>query len=114
MLRPMNNPVVQVISYGKAFAEVLKEKVEEGLTDILSDLGKFDAERNQWFQEFTKEVQARADQAAAQASGSSQPITITIDDDDEPVDLQEMIDNLRAEIASLKAELRQYRDQQSS
>lgn len=113
MLHPMNSPLLQVLSYGKAFAEVLKEKVEDGLTDFLSDLGKFDAERDQWLQDFTKEVQTRAEREAAKASGKSQPITITIDDDSEPVDLQEMIDNLRAEIASLKAELKQYRDQQN-
>ncbi|ACA98463.1 conserved hypothetical protein [Picosynechococcus sp. PCC 7002] len=113
MLRPMNNPVLQALAYGRAFAEVLKERVEDSLTDLLSDLGKFDAERNQWFQEFAQEVQTRAEREAANQGNSSRPITIDIDGDDRPADLQEMIDNLRAEIASLKAELKQYRDTQN-
>lgn len=108
----MSNPVNQVFSYGRAFAEVLKEKVEETLTDVLSDLGKFDAERNQWFKEFVQEVQTRAERESTSSNNGSKPITISIDDDGEPQDLQEMIDTLRAEIASLKAELKQYRDSQ--
>ena len=107
----MSNPVFQALNYGRAFAEVLKEKVEDNLTDVLSDLGKFDAERNQWFQEFTQEVQTRAEQGAP---SKSKPITISIDDEGQPADLQEIIDTLRAEIAGLKSELKQYRDQNSS
>ncbi|MEB3225678.1 MAG: hypothetical protein VKJ86_07725 [Synechococcus sp.] len=109
----MNNPIFQALSYGRAFAEVLKERVEDSLTDILSDLGKFDAERNQWVQEFIQDVQNRAEREATQSGNSNKPITINIDGDDSPTDLQEMIDNLRAEIASLKAELKQYRDAQN-
>ncbi|BAW96157.1 hypothetical protein NIES970_10800 [[Synechococcus] sp. NIES-970] len=109
----MNNPLFQALSYGRAFAEVLKERVEESLTDLLSDLGKLDAERNQWVQEFIKEVETRAERDANKQGNASRPITIDIDGDDNPTDLQEMIDNLRAEIASLKAELKQYRDSQN-
>ncbi len=106
----MSNPVLQAFFYGRAFAEVLKEKVEDSLTDILSNVGKFDAESNQWFREFSREVQMRAEQESRQAEAGRKPVTISIDDD-EPTDLQETIDDLRAEIASLKAELKQYRDQ---
>lgn len=113
MLRLMSNPVIQALSYGRAFAEVLKEKVEDSLTDVLSDFGKFDAERNQWFQEFTKEVKARAEKEASKTTDNGKPVTISIDDE-EPSDLQETIDNLRAEIASLKAALKQYRDQDNN
>ncbi|MBV5260278.1 hypothetical protein FLX56_17845 [Synechococcus moorigangaii CMS01] len=106
----MNNPIFQALSYGRAFAEVLKERVEDSLTDVLSDLGKLDAERNQWVQEFIQDVQNRAEREASQRGNASKPVTINIDGEESPTDLQEMIDNLRAEIASLKAELKQYRD----
>jgi hypothetical protein len=109
----MSNPVLQALTYGRVFAEVLKEKVEDSLTNILSDLGKFDAERNQWIQEFTAEVKARAEREVGNPSNGSKPITINIDEDN-PADLQEMIDNLRAEIAGLKSEIKQYRDRQNS
>lgn len=106
----MSNPVIKALSYGRAFAEVVKEKVEDELTDVLSAIGKFDAENNQWFKDFAQEVQARAERESAATPTSGKPVTISIDDD-KPADLQETIDNLRAEIASLKAALKQYRDQ---
>lgn len=102
--------MIKALSYGRAFAEVVKEKVEDELTDVLSAIGKFDAENNQWFKDFTKEVQMRAEKEASKTTGNGKPVTISIDDE-EPGDLQETIDNLRAEIASLKAALKQYRDQ---
>ncbi|MGB2925767.1 MAG: DUF6825 family protein [Limnothrix sp.] len=108
----MSNPVIKALSYGRAFAEVIKEKVEDELTDVLSAIGKFDAENNQWFKDFTQEVQVRAEREAATTPNTGKPVTISIDD--ESTDLQEMIDNLRAEIAGLKAELKQYRDQRNN
>ena len=108
----MSNPLYQALTYGRVFAEVLKEKVETSLTDVLSDLGKLDAERNKWVQEFNEEFQARAEREIQRNPDAGKPVTISIDDD-EPIDLQETIDNLRAEIAALKAELREYRDRQS-
>ncbi|AFY38007.1 hypothetical protein Lepto7376_1673 [[Leptolyngbya] sp. PCC 7376] len=109
----MSNPLNQALVYGRVFAEVLKEKVETGLTDVLSDLGKFDAERNKWMQDFNEEFQARVEREVQRTPDTGKPVTINIDDDDAP-DLQEVIDNLRAEIAALKAELREYRDRQSN
>lgn len=109
----MSNPVLQALTYGRVFAEVLKEKVEDSLTNLLSDLGKFDAERNRWIQEFTEEVKTRAENEGIKSSSNSKPVTITIDDEN-PADLQELIDNLRAEIAGLKSEIKQYRDRQNT
>ena len=40
----MSNPVVKAFYFGRALAEVTKEKIEDTLTDALSELGKFDAE----------------------------------------------------------------------
>jgi uncharacterized protein YceH (UPF0502 family) len=101
----MSNPVIHAFFLGRALAEVLNEKIEDTLTDALSELGKFDAEQRERLHQFIAEVQARAERdtsqgAAAAASG-----------DDSPADLQETIDDLRAEIARLKAELKTYRNQ---
>lgn len=113
----MSSPLDQALIYGRVFAEVLTEKVEATVTDVLSDLGKLDAERNQWFREFSEEFQARTEKEMQNGGGvssnSKQPITINIDDDEATPDLQQVIDDLRAEIAYLKAELREYRDRQS-
>ncbi|OKH18773.1 DUF6825 family protein [[Limnothrix rosea] IAM M-220] len=109
----MSNPLYQALTYSRVFAEVLKEKVETSLTDVLSDLGKLDAERNKWVKEFNEEFQARAEREIKRNPDAGKPVTISIDDDDS-TDFQETIDNLRAEIAALKAELREYRDRQSN
>jgi uncharacterized small protein (DUF1192 family) len=101
----MSNPLTEAFIFGKAFAEVVTEKVEYTLTSILSDVGKFDAETKQRLEEFAKEVKARAE-SAKQSSNNPTTITVTTDSS---VDLQELLDELRAEIARLKAELNTYR-----
>lgn len=104
----MSNPLTEAFILGKAFAEVVTEKVEHSLTDILSDIGKFDAETKQRLEEFTREVKARAE---AQKQKQENPTTITVTANSS-VDLQELLDELRAEIARLKAELNTYRQKQ--
>jgi uncharacterized small protein (DUF1192 family) len=104
----MSNPVTEAFIFGKAFAEVVTEKLEHTLTNILSDIGKFDAETKQRLEEFAREVKARAESAKQQ---SDNPTTITVSVDTS-VDLQELLDELRAEIARLKAELNNYRQKQ--
>ncbi len=104
----MSNPVLQAFFLGRAFAEVVGEKVEESLTTALSELGKFDAEQRENLRQFIEEVQARAERDVTQGNSST---TTTTNDNDSPVDLQETIDDLRAEIARLKAELKNYRNQ---
>ncbi len=104
----MSNPVTEAFIFGKAFAEVVTEKLEHTLTNILSDIGKFDAETKQRLEEFAREVKTRAESAKQQ---SDNPTTITVTADTS-VDLQELLDELRAEIARLKAELNNYRQKQ--
>ncbi|MGK7953949.1 MAG: DUF6825 family protein [Crocosphaera sp.] len=105
----MSNPVLHAFFLGRAFAEVLSEKVEESLTNALSDLGKFDAEQRENLRQFIEEVQARAENDVTEGNTSSTTTT----DNGSPVDLQETIDDLRAEIARLKAELNNYRRQKA-
>jgi polyhydroxyalkanoate synthesis regulator phasin len=103
----MSNPVLHAFFLGRAFAEVLSEKVEESLTNTLSDLGKFDAEQRENLRQFIEEVQTRAEKEVTQGS-SSTTTTSTTTDNGSSVDLQETIDDLRAEIARLKAEVKNY------
>jgi ubiquinone biosynthesis protein UbiJ len=107
----MTNPVIHAFFLGRAFAEVLGERLEETLTNALSDLGKFDAEQRERLHQFIAEVQARAEKETAQ--GTYTETSTNSGRSEEPEDIQETIDELRAEIARLRAELKNYRSQDS-
>lgn len=103
----MSDPVTRAFFVGRALATVLGEKVEHSLTNALSDLGKFEAEQRENLRQLTTEVLSRADRELSQfeTHGSGEtPAT-----DASPTDLQETIDDLRAEIARLRSTLTQYR-----
>jgi hypothetical protein len=112
----MNNPVTNAFFFGRALAEVLSEKLEESFTNLMSDVGKFDAEQRENLRQFIEEVQLRAEQAAGSStaypnsSPSNTSNTINIDlNSTNSEDLQAMLDQLRAEIATLRSELKKYR-----
>ena len=121
----MSNPVVDAFFLGRAFAEVLSEKLEDAYTQTINELSKFDAEQREHLKQFIEEVQTRAQQSSGGTSTASTTTTtsspsatsnITSNDYNfnavsSPGDLQEMLDQLRAEIASLRAELKKYRNQ---
>jgi hypothetical protein len=103
----MSNPVIDAFFLGRALAEVVGEKFEDAYTNAMSELGKFDAEQREHLRAFIEEVQLRAQQAANNSytnNSGNDPSSETSED------LQEMLDRLRAEIASLKAELKKYRN----
>ncbi|TRT88953.1 MAG: hypothetical protein EWV82_02105 [Microcystis aeruginosa Ma_AC_P_19900807_S299] len=79
----MTNPVIHAFFLGRAIAEVIGEQLEDAFTNALSELGKFDAEQRENLRQFVEEVQMRADQA---------------------------IDEMRAEIAQLRSELKNYQN----
>ena len=116
----MSNPVTDAFFFGRAFAEVISEKLEESFTNAMSELGKFDAEQRENLRKTIEEVQLRAERAAGTTTTyptSSKPATtpppssINIDiNTTNSDDLQAMLDQLRAEIATLRSELKQYRD----
>ncbi len=107
----MSNPVVDAFFLGRAVAEVLGEKLEDAYTSAMSEIGKFDAEQRENLRQFMEEVQIRAQQAAAADNPVTNNSTTRSYTTDSPTeDLQEMLDQLRAEIASLRAELKKYRD----
>ncbi|MEM9273774.1 MAG: DUF6825 family protein [Cyanobacteria bacterium P01_F01_bin.143] len=118
----MSNPVVDAFFLGRAFAEVLSEKLEDAYTQTINELGKFDAEQREQLRQFIEEVQARAQQSNSNTTTTTTTTTSTsprdaVDNDynfsavSSPSDLQEMLDQLRAEIASLRSEIKKYRNQ---
>jgi hypothetical protein len=97
----MTNPVTNSFFIGRAFAQAINDKVSETLTVGLSELGKFDAEQREKLRQFTQEVIDRAEQETGFRSGHNKAGT---------TDLQETVDDLRAEIARLRAAIQRYRN----
>ena len=119
----MSNPVVDAFFLGRAFAEVLSEKLEDAYNKTINEIGKFDAEQREHLRQFIEEVQARAQQSSRNTTTASTTVPTATSPSDtnnndynfsavsNPSDLQEMLDQLRAEIASLRSELKKYRNQ---
>jgi len=117
----MSNPLVHAFFVGRAVAETINEQLESALTDFLSELGKFDAEQRNRLRLFTDRVIEKANREAEMAtqgrSGNSatpQDIASGSLSRSQSRDLQAMIDDLRAEIARLRAELQSYRNRPTS
>ena len=106
----MSNPVIDAFFLGRAVAEVLGEKLEDAYTNVISEIGKFDAEQRETLRQFIEEVQTRAQQAAANSGSVTNDSSTSYSTASPSGDLQEMLDQLRAEIASLRAELKKYRN----
>ncbi len=101
----MTNPVLNSFFVGRALAQSLNDKLGETVTYTLSELGKVNAEQGGRLRQFTQEVIDRAARETSNAGGN----TTTVDSHGQPVDVQETIDELRAEIARLRAEIQRYR-----
>lgn len=102
----MTNPLIRAFFLGRATAEVLYEELEHQLTDTLSNVGKFDAEQREKLRQFTNQVMERADSEAARSPQGYSPTSSAASTS---ADLQETIDELRAEIAQLRSALQNYR-----
>lgn len=107
----MSNSVIHAFFVGRALAQALNEQVEDALTNALSELGKFDAEQRERLREFTEQLIERASRDAQTNMGGRTTSTSTAPFGSQPVDLQANIDELRSEIARLRAELQNYRNQ---
>ena len=110
----MSNPVTNAFFFGRALAEILRERLEESFTNAMSEIGKFDAEQREHLRQFIEEVQLRAEQVAANSPSTANVSNSDTASNSSSVssnsgDLQAMLDQLRAEIASLRAELQKYR-----
>ena len=106
----MNNPVVHAFFVGRAVAQALNEQMEDALTNALSELGRFDAEQRERLRQFTEQVMEKA-QREAEAAMEGRTSTATVPFGSQSGDLQATIDELRSEIARLRAELKLYRNQ---
>ncbi len=103
----MTNPVLNSFFVGRALAQSLNEKLGETLTYTLSEIGKVNAEQGEKLRQFTQEVLDRAARETSNAGGNT-----TVNAEGQSIDIQETIDELRAEIARLRAEIQKYRQQQ--
>ncbi len=105
----MTKPVLNSFFVGRALAQALNDKLGEALTYSLSELGKINAEQGEKLRQFTQEVIDRAARETTNAGGNN---TNTVAPDGEPIDIQQTVDELRAEIARLRAEIQQHRNQE--
>jgi polyhydroxyalkanoate synthesis regulator phasin len=105
----MTKPILNSFFVGRALAQSLNDKLSETVTYGLSELGKLDAEQGVKLRHFAQEVIDRAARDISNAGGN----TTTVSTTGQTVDVQETIDELRAEIARLRAEIQRYRQQQS-
>jgi uncharacterized protein YicC (UPF0701 family) len=108
----MTNPLINAFFLGRATAEVLSEELEHGVTDLLGNIGRFNAEQRDRLQNLTQTIMERADAEASTVSQTrSAPGEASANGQS---DIQEVIDELRAEIAQLRSALQTYRQQQGS
>jgi uncharacterized protein YceH (UPF0502 family) len=99
----MTNPLVNAFFLGRATAEVLSEELEHGVTNLMSNAGRFDAEQRERLRNLTQTIMERAEYEASSAS-QTRPASAAPGSD-----VQEIIDELRAEIAQLRSALQTYR-----
>jgi len=104
----MSNPIVHAFFIGRALADTLYEQAEATFSNALSELGKLDAELREQLRHFTDQVVERASREEEVTMQGRSGATF-VSSDGESVDLQSVIDELRAEIARLRSELKQYR-----
>jgi uncharacterized protein YicC (UPF0701 family) len=108
----MTNPLINAFFLGRATAEVLSEELEHGVTDLLGNIGRFNAEQRDRLQSLTQTIMERAEAEASTVSQTrSAPGEASANGQS---DIQEVIDELRAEIAQLRSALQTYRQQQGS
>jgi uncharacterized protein YicC (UPF0701 family) len=109
VLISMTNPLINAFFLGRATAEVLSEELEHGVTDLLGNLGRFNAEQRDRLQNLTQTIMERAEAEASTVSQTrSAPGEASANGQS---DIQEVIDELRAEIAQLRSALQTYRQQ---
>lgn len=107
----MTDPVTRAFFLGRAFATVLVERAEDTLTDALSDLGRFEAEQRENLRRFTQDVIDRAEREIASGGYRGAHGSGESGSGSRSGDLQETIDELRAEIAHLRAAINAHRAQ---
>ncbi|NET26472.1 DUF6825 family protein [Okeania sp. SIO1I7] len=101
----MSKSPLHAFFVGRAIAEGVYEQLENVVTNSLSTIGKFDAEQRENLRSFIEEALERADREAQAENNISSSSNLN----DQPKDLQAIIDDLRAEVAQVRSELQKYR-----
>lgn len=105
----MSKKPVHAFFVGRALAEGIYEQLEKLFTNTLSEVSKFDAEQREKLRQFSEQVLERADREAQKEILVSENKSYTSTENQQPKDLQTIIDELRAEVAQARAELQRYR-----
>ncbi|MBW4700089.1 MAG: hypothetical protein KME03_19740 [Aphanocapsa lilacina HA4352-LM1] len=110
----MSDPWIRTFFIGRATAEILLEKLEDAVTDVLSEVGKAEADWRDGLRQFTEAVitRAEAEQAETLADLSAEGYTTRAPAASK--DVQRNIDELRAEVARLRSELQRFRNQEAT
>jgi hypothetical protein len=108
----MSDPVLKAFFLGRALAQACAEQLEVFATNGLSELAKFDAEQRERLRQFSQQVMDKAGQDIDGATSSTVNYSPGSPFSRSNTDLQATIDELRAEIARLRAELLLYRNRQ--
>ncbi|MCS7030690.1 MAG: hypothetical protein NZL92_04055 [Gloeomargarita sp. SKYG116] len=95
--------VVRAFFVGRALAQALTEQVGHLVGEVLAGVGRWDAQQREALRQ---QIQTILERAAQEEQKVTQARTST-----PPPDLQTVIDELRAEIARLRTELKRYRQQ---
>ncbi|KAL0019954.1 hypothetical protein WJX79_005092 [Trebouxia sp. C0005] len=91
--------VLEAFFLGRAFAETVNDRLGAALGDLLSEIAKADAERRQAWKEFESAPTGPVATSRSQPQNSSASQLL----------LQETVDDVRAEVASARAVLQQYK-----
>jgi hypothetical protein len=104
--------VLEAFFVGRAFAEVVNERLGASVGDALAAVGRLDAELRQAAREIEEEVMSRARRemmvsagAADLPEGPDTAPTGTAGLRVPPPDLPELVDNLRADVAAARSTL---------
>ena len=110
----MSNPLTRAFFIGRATANLLAEKAEAAVTDLAGEIGKSFAEAQKQWEEFGRDVAARAAAEEASAAGDfhGEDRSDTSNNfSSQSSDLQATLDDLRAEVAELRSQLQKYRSE---
>ncbi len=98
--------VLRAFFIGRAAAQALYEQVGNLVGETLAGVGRWDAEQREVLRQQIQQIlerAAREEQQVTQGTATAKG--------QKPLDLQTTIDELRAEMARLRTELKRYRQQ---
>ncbi len=98
--------MVRAFFIGRAAAQALYEQVGNVVGETLANVGRWDAQQREVLRQQIQEILERAAQEEHQSTQAQPTVR-----GQKPLDLQTTIDDLRAEMARLRTELKRYRQQ---